>query len=106
MSLSDQIFAAADIPAAVPVECPEWGCTLYARCLTALELAQLGKWTKEGDEADGAIKSVIAAIVDDNGKPVFTPAHLDALRGKSNVVIRRLNAAINRLNGNEDAEKN
>lgn len=98
-----------------PVECPEWGGTVYVRTISA---AERDRWEIEHEkrkDSPGAtnIRGMLLslALCDEHGKAMFTIADADALGKKSAVVMDRLFDAAAKLNGigaaaTEAAKKN
>jgi hypothetical protein len=108
MLTRDQILSANDLPSeTVPV--PEWGegATVKVRTLPVGEFLAA---QKVGEQQPGhfAANWIIATVTDDEGKPLFTIADIDALEKKSIVVVERLVKAALRMNlrSEEDKTKN
>lgn len=80
----DQILAVADLKTAT-VDVPEWGGEVIVRTLSGLERAAYEDATatiKEDDGPAGVRRMallVVATVVDESGKRVFTPDDIDAL---------------------------
>lgn len=117
MTLSrDQILAADDLETR-EVDVPEWGGTVKVKALTGKERdayeASLrvtrGNQTAV-DTSNLRAKLVGRALVDDEGKRVFTDQDINALGGKSALVLDRLFDIVAEMSGlnesEEDAEKN
>jgi hypothetical protein len=125
MTLSrDQILAANDLEVR-EVDVPEWGGTVKVRALNGAERdrfeASLRKERRRADGKEGTevvantdnmrAKLVARAVVDDDGKRVFTDADINALGEKSALVLDRLFDVVSDLSGlsdtaAEEAEKN
>lgn len=125
MTLSrDQILAANDLEVR-EVDVPEWGGTVKVRPLNGAERdrfeASLRKERRRADGKEGTevvantdnmrAKLVARAVVDDDGKRVFTDADINALGEKSALVLDRLFDVVSDLSGlsdtaAEEAEKN
>lgn len=94
-----------------PVECPEWGGTVYVRTITAKERDRwelLNENVKTSPGTANVRGSLLAmAICDEHGKSMFTMADAEALGAKSANVIDRLYEAAAKLNGigNRDTEE-
>ena len=106
----NQILEAQDIKTEI-VEVPEWGGEVTVKLLSGTERDQFessviddkGKFKKDNIRA----KLVLKCVVDEQGKPLFAPADLEALGAKSSVALDRVFAAAQRINriGKEDIEE-
>jgi hypothetical protein len=114
MLTRDQILAAADLPFE-DLDVPEWGGTVRVQGLSlgALFAIDAGATRKDGAiDTEKRVRAMLAAsIVGEDGKPLFGEADLEGLSRKSAVVLRRLLAVVDALNGTgagavEDLEKN
>ncbi|HUU97758.1 MAG TPA: hypothetical protein VM487_18640 [Phycisphaerae bacterium] len=105
----DQILQTQDLPVEV-VPVPEWGGEVRVRTLTG---AERDEWEVEctrrraGDRVD--IRGVMARLVvrsamDEEGRPLFTVADVDALNRKSARAIGRLFKVAQRLSGLTDED--
>lgn len=97
MTLKEQILAAQDVKF-IPVEVPEWGCTVYVRTETvgdALESLQAA----QDSGRDPAIVNCERWILDEEGNRVFADGEGTALLSKSIAALRRITDAHHRLNG-------
>jgi hypothetical protein len=106
----EEIFSADDLPSEV-VPVPEWGANAQVR-VRAFDLATRQAYYKpvmgiepQSDEMRAAVAEIhgarlaVFAIVDDEGKPVFTEADIPALLKKNPKALDRIVAAASRLNG-------
>lgn len=109
-TLRERILAADDRPVE-PVPVPEWDCTVYLRTLSAGERE---RWEEQAREGGGArtrheirASLVVLAACDEDGKPIFTPADVPALCGKSARAVMRLFDRALKLNdfSGEDVER-
>ena len=106
----NQILEAQDIKTEI-VEVPEWGGEVTVKLMTGTErdkfeasvLDDKGKFKKDNLRA----KLVLKCVVDEQGKPLFQPADLEALGAKSSVALDRVFAAAQRINriGEQDIEE-
>ena len=109
-TLRERILAADDRPIE-GVFVPEWGETVFVRTLTAGERE---RWEEEA-RPDGSARSrhqvraslVVLAACDEDGRPIFTPADLPALCGKSARAMMRVFDRALKLNdfNAEDVER-
>ena len=98
MLTREQILNTRDLPTQrVPV--PEWGegATLNVRQLTVAEVNELAKHQSDHPEKV-FVYWIVATVVDDTGKRMFTPDDAEALERKSAQVIKRLAEAAIKLN--------
>lgn len=105
--LGRDAILAADDRAYEDVPVPEWGGTVRVATVSAAAIERIrGKLGKD----DGTLRAsfLSAALVDENGAPLFTADDVEALAGKNNAVIAKLHDIANRLNNLdvEAAEKN
>jgi len=98
MALSrDAILAAEDLPKEL-VDVPEWGGSVWVRCLTALErdewessiMVMDGKGGTKADLRNIRAKLVVRTVVDDAGERLFSEADVLVLGGKSAAALDRL----------------
>lgn len=113
MSLRDIILAAPDLKRE-PAEVPEWvdaeGNPVVVLIAT-MSGTEHAAWSDEAFGDDGKIlqtnlrsRLLVRCLVDESGAPIFTPADVEALEGKSDVVLTRLFKLAKKLNGmNADA---
>ena len=105
----DAILAAMDIRYEY-VDTPEWGGRVRVRSLTGSERDQYDAETYAGQQAakaqgrsglltDFRLRRVAKAIVDDDGKRVFTDKDVAALGEKNAAVIDRIDDVVVRLSG-------
>lgn len=109
MSLDKAALLAIFQPKVIEKDVPGVG-KVRLRELSAPEVSSIRESCK-GDEKKGdfGFLLVIAAVVDDDGKPLFAASDLDALRGSAQGRIGEMVGAVMELNGfhvKEDAEKN
>lgn len=107
----DQILGTTDLKREL-VDVPEWGGSVYVRELTATERdeLELACWQEQQRSGRPLAKHYRARLValsvcDVDGKPLFTPADVDALAGKSGRVIGRLTDAAGKLAGISKADR-
>ena len=105
----EQILAAPDLASEV-VPVPEWNGEVIVRALSEAERQTL---LADYDEKalDTRAKLCALAIVDEAGKPLFSPADVQALQGKNAAAIDRVFEVAKRLGGLgkgeiEEAKKN
>lgn len=112
MLTREQIQAAVDLKSEV-VSVPEWGgdvtvIVMDGRARDAFQVAM-----QAGDKSISYFQAslLVATVVGDDAKPLFTAEDIDWLRSKSSAVLTRVGRIAERLNGFgpaavEDAEKN
>lgn len=118
MTLSrDQILAASDLETR-EVEVPEWGGSVLVRALSGKErdayeasLMLIRGKTQIPNLANMRAKLVARAIVDEDGKRLFTDQDVNALGLKSAAALNRVHDVVQELSGlnegaTEDAEEN
>ena len=107
----EQILAVADLPSE-DVEVKEWGGMVRVRTLTAAErdafLASVVGLDRKVDQRTYRTRLVAAAVVGEDGKPLFTPEEIGS---RNTLIVDRLMEVANRLNTVDeaavgDAEKN
>ena len=108
----DQILAAIDVKIE-PVECPEWGGTIYVRNMTgkAREKFERSRYRMHGKDIEVVHENtraslLVASVCDKDGNLVFTEADIDALNEKNGAVLDRLFDVAQRLSAmrKEDIE--
>jgi hypothetical protein len=115
MSLRDTILSAQDLKL-VPVEVPEWKCTIYLKDMSGVERLtyEQSVYDKSGQVSNldsFYTKLLVKCIVDENYKRVFSDEEIPELSVKSARVLHRLweqAMQINKLGDDnvEDAKKN
>jgi len=95
VSLRDQILKAKDISSEL-MEIKEWEVTVEIRTMTARERATLMENALDPNTGQVIMSKVypevaIATVYDpETGKPVFDKSDIDALLGKSGIIIERI----------------
>lgn len=106
------VFAVEDKPLR-PVECPEWGGTIWIKTLSATELdayqASCLRFGRDGkrspDLRNVRAKLVVACACYEDGRSFFTdPEAVAKLGGKSARVVDRLYAVADELNKTSESE--
>jgi hypothetical protein len=101
----DAILSAADLPKEL-VEVPEWGGSVYVRCLTALERDEWEGSIMQMDPKGGHAKPdlrniraklVVRTVVDEEGNRLFSETDTLALGAKSAAALDRLYSVAARL---------
>jgi hypothetical protein len=96
------------------VDCPEWGGKVRVRGLTGTQrdayeasLMASGGADKKLNLANARAKMIVLAVVDGEGKPIFSTDDVRALGRKSALPIERIFDEARRLSGmsDEDVEK-
>ena len=110
MSLKEKILAAVDLPSE-PVAVPEWDCTVHMRTLTAAQRDKFAESCERDKFGNVRARLVSLSMTDETGQRIFSDKEIDALGGKSGMVLDRLFAVASRLNGfsakdAEELEKN
>jgi len=81
----------------------EWeGGTVRVRSLTAQEREEYDSWlftVKKLDATTSRSRLLSMAIVDDDGKPIFTESDIQALAKKNSKVIVRLSYIVQKMSG-------
>ena len=106
----NQILEVKDIKTEI-VEVPEWGGSVLVKLLTGTERDQFeasviddkGKFKKDNVRA----KLVLKCAVDEEGKPLFQAADLEAIGAKSAAALDRIFSVAQKLNrmGAQDLEE-
>jgi hypothetical protein len=101
----DAILKAKDLPGET-VAVPEWGGSVKVRGMTGADRSLWMKQTmqQQGDEfvfnpIGSEILLVALCVVDGEGKPLFTPADVEALGAKSSAALDRIHTVASRLSG-------
>ena len=101
----DQILKADDLPTEV-IEVPEWGGQVCIRTMSgterdAFESSLIGSGGKDTARNMRDLRARFASlvIVDEDGKRLFTAKDIEALGGKSALVLDRILTVGQRLNG-------
>lgn len=104
----DAILGASDIKTE-DVKVPEWGGVVRVKGLTAAQRDQVEAKVTSTKGKDFNLNLVgmrahmaSLAIVDENGKPVFTAGDIKALGEKSGAALDRVFEAVTRLSGMSD----
>lgn len=109
----DAILDADDVQYDV-VDCPEWGGKVRIRGLSGTQrdayeasLMAAGGADKKLNLANARAKMCVLAIVDDNGRPIFSADDVRQLGRKSALPIERIFDAARRLSGmsQEDVDR-
>lgn len=110
MLTKEQILAADDVRTE-EVHVPEWGGTVRVRTITATERDAFDRQRWESGQDEKMRKNVrasliVMAVVDDDGKLMFSADDIEALGEKSATAMDRVFAAIQRINkmADEDIE--
>lgn len=105
MSLRESILAADDLPL-VPVEVPEWKCTVYIATLNTHERELLEARHLVDKVRFARERFIIATCCDENRNFLFTEADIEALGKKSAVACDRLFDVAMRVNklGKDDVD--
>lgn len=102
----DAILTAKDRTTEV-VPVPEWGGEVNIRTLSGEQRDLLDRLTIEWrNKKSKNIRAVyvIAAVVGDDGEPLFTEEHLEVLGAKSAVPLTRIWLAVRKQNAMDEAE--
>lgn len=95
------ILDAVDRPT-LPVEVPEWGCTVYVRVMSGSERSDFeNSIAGVGDNVDThniKAKLLIRCLADEKGDRLFANEDTDAMGSKSSVVLDRLFSEAQKLN--------
>ena len=87
------------------VDCPEWGGVVRVRSLSGGQRSVITQRIQSKDTENLEELLVIMGCVDENGNRIFTNAHMDALKKKSNSPIQRISKKIMELSGIGTAEE-
>lgn len=105
-----QILGAPDLPV-VELEVPEWGCWVRVRTLTAGERDNFEAEITMGNGKNARVnarniraKMVAATVVDEEGRPLFGLADVEALGQKSAKALDRIFGQAAALAGMRDAD--
>jgi len=95
VSLRDRILATKALPKkVVPVEVPEWGLTVYVRCMTGLERDRF-ELAQRKDHGDIRPRLFASTTCDENGVALFSEADFADLRDlDANAMDRIIMAAM------------
>jgi hypothetical protein len=107
--LTRETILAKRATALEPLAVPEFdGGTVYVKAMTAAEFKTWQTTAKDLSGEQVAVSLIIAAIVDETGKPLFTADDTPALLAMPNAGIQRLYFAAEDRNivTKEDARKN
>ena len=105
----EQVLAAEDVKCR-DVEVPEWGGTVRVRVMSGAQrdrYEQMVEDQRSGKKVDVrglTVALVILTLVDEEGKPLFTLADLDAVNAKNAAVINRLFRVAQELNALSEEE--
>lgn len=102
MALSrEQIFAARALRKPEPLEVPEWGGTVFVKYLTVEEQLEI---SKHNAPAEMPVAVLVAALVDEDEKPIFGPEDIGELSKEAFSVILKVFAVAAKQNGLSNAE--
>jgi hypothetical protein len=89
------------------VNVPEWGGDVWVQEMTGVQRDRFDTWVVEKKETGGMrLRIVIATVVDEEGKPMFSDIDIPDLASKSGKAIERLSDVGMRLSGmTEEAKK-
>lgn len=89
------------------VNIPEWGGDVWVQEMTGVQRDRFDTWVVEKKETGGMrLRIVIATVVDEEGKPMFSDIDIPDLASKSGKAIERLSDVGMRLSGmTEEAKK-
>jgi hypothetical protein len=97
----------------IPIEIPEWDCSMYIRRMTGAEVTKLNSMHKQKKDATYIMAATCTVgLCDELGIPVFTLADAAALEKKSFAVLDKVSTEIMIHSGciarkeGEDPEKN
>lgn len=102
MGVRDQIINANDRPL-VPVECPEWGCTVYV-CASSVDQAIADDDAVEKMTVSALAGRVCRCALDADGNRIFADTDAAAVSARAFAPVLRIARAHAALNG-MDAEK-
>jgi hypothetical protein len=100
MDLREQILGAND-RRCVPVECPEWGCTVYVYNMTAKEKNQLLISTMRNKGVVGTdhhARIVYMCACDETGTRIFQEKDIPLIQDRNGEVVERIAIAAQTLN--------
>ena len=101
---AESILAADDFQYA-DVDCPEWGGVVRVRSLSGGQRSVITQRIQSKDTENLEELLVIMGCVDADGNRIFTNAHMDALKKKSNTPIQRISKKIMELSGIGNADE-
>ena len=111
--LSREAILSADDHRREYVDMPEWGGGVYIQMITAkagLEMVGRSEDNGQNQAVVNVGRLLVMAVVDGDGRPLFSHEDIPPLMEKSRTAIDRLSEAIMKLNKmgsrSEDAEKN
>jgi hypothetical protein len=91
MALSKaKILAAKDVKLSEAVPVPEWGGDVYIRTISGTERDKFEEAYSEQKMKAFRVRFLVLTLADESGERLFGDADIDALGGKSSVVINRL----------------
>jgi hypothetical protein len=99
MSLRDQILSSKDVASTLlPVEIPEWGCTVHVRVMSGKEREKFESVLEKS--GGGNVRATLAAftVCDEDGRPCFTEADVEALNERSSKALDRIYLASGKFN--------
>lgn len=91
----EEILGAIDLPVE-RVEVPEWRGVIFVRPITAAEQDRLQRDPNVVENVNARLAAM--CICDENGAPMFTEDHIEALGKKSAVAMKRVVEAIAKVN--------
>jgi hypothetical protein len=91
MALSKaKILAAKDVKLSEAIPVPEWGGDVYVRTISGTERDKFEEAYSEQKMKAFRVRFLVLTLADESGERLFGDADIDALGGKSSVVINRL----------------
>ena len=91
MALSKaKILAAKDVKLSAAIPVPEWGGDVFVRTISGTERDAFEDAYSENRMKQFRVRFLAMTLADENGERLFLDADMDALGGKSSVVINRL----------------
>ena len=91
MALSKaKILAANDVKLSAAIPVPEWGGEVFVRTISGTERDKFEEAYSEQKMKAFRVRFLVITLADEAGERLFADGDIDALGGKSSVVINRL----------------
>ena len=105
--LDKKAILKADKLAKELVHVPEWGGSVWVQEMTAVQRDMFDQWVMTKKEGVGGmrLRVLIATVVDDSGKPMFSDLDIPDLNKKSSRATTRLSDVGLRLSGRDTESK-
>lgn len=101
MSLREQILASQGDRKPVPLDVPEWGCTVWLKQMTVADQVALSEDVKP---VDMPVQVLLHCLVDEEGERIFSDSDAEVLEQEAFPIVMAVFGEAAKLNGLSNAE--